>query len=423
MRTAGRRATIGLAVVALAGTWIGVGTASASTNHESAGARSGDQEGAGGQDDAEGQGGAGGVFAASNQPSGNKIVAFRRGADGSLTQAGTYPTGGSGDGMPDNSANSVILGEESPTNHLSHEHRFLFAANLGSNSISVFRYQAPAGLQLLGTESRGISHPTSLALRGNVLYVLNAQRFNCDPGTGANITGFRLGEDGSLTPIPGSTRPLSGTTPSGCAQVAFNPRGDVLTVTEVEANVIDTYTIDRDGVAHGPIVNTNLPSNGPFGTTYTNHGVLLATQNFQAGPGLGGLASYSVGSSGTLTRTSPTVINGQTDTCWVVNTENGKYAYVTSAFSNFVSSYRVGADGSLALLNPTAGMVGPVPTPAGGGLDETLSGNGRYLYARNVFEGSISGFRVEDDGSLTKLGDVSDPANLPSGSALGIAGR
>jgi len=176
-------------------------------------------------------------------------------------------------------------------------------------------------------------------------------------------------------------------------------------------------------VAHGPIVNTNLPSNGPFGTTYTNHGVLLATQNFQAGPGLGGLASYSVGSGGTLTQTSPTVINGQTDTCWVVNTENGKYAYVTSAFSNFVSSYRVGDDGSLALLNPTAGMVGPVPTPAGGGLDETLSGNGRYLYARNVFEGSISGFRVEDDGSLTKLGGVSDPANLPSGSALGIAGR
>ncbi len=196
----------------------------------------------------------------------------------------------------------MILGEESPTNHLSHEHKFLFAANLGSNSISIFRYDAPAGLKLAATESRGINHPTSIALRHNVLYVLNAQRINCDPPAGAgdpapeaNITGFRVGGDGSLTPIPGSTRPLSGITPSGCAQVAFNPKGDVLTVTEVEANVIDSYTVDKDGVANGPIVNPNLPSNGPFGTTYTDRDVLLATENAQGLPGQGGLASYAVG--------------------------------------------------------------------------------------------------------------------------------
>lgn len=286
----------------------------------------------------------------------------------------------------------------------------------------MFRYNAPAGLTRVGIETRGINHPTSIALHGNVLYVLNAQRINCDPGTGANITGFRVSDDGSLTPIPGSTQSLSGVTPSGCAQVAFNPKGDVLTVTEVEANVIDSFTVDSAGVAHGPIVNSNLPSQGPFGTTYTNHSVLLATENFQAGPGLGGLASYAVGGGGTLTRRSPTVGNGQTDTCWVVNTENGKYAYVTSAFSGFVSSYKVGDDGSLALLNPTAGVVGPAGSV--GGLDETLSGNSRYLYARNVFQGSVTGFRVEDNGSLTKLQDASDPILMAAGgSAIGIAGR
>jgi len=335
---------------------------------------------AGGNSAPSAEGGAGAVFAASNQPSGNKIVAFRRAGDGTLTAAGTCPTGGTGDGFPVNSVNSVILGEESPTNHLSDDHRFLFAANLGSSSISIFRYEAPAGLKLVGVESRGISHPTSIALHGNVLYVLNAQRINCDPGAGANITGFRVGGDGTLTPIPGSTQSLSGMTPSGCAQVAFNPSGDVLTVTEVEANVIDSYTVDSAGVAHGPIVNSNGPSFGPFETTYTNHGVLLATESFQAGPGQGGLASYGVASDGTLARTSPTVGNGQTDTCWVVNTADGKHAYVTSAFSGFVSSYRVGDDGSLTLLNATAGIVGPLG--AIGGLDETLSGNSRYLYTR-----------------------------------------
>lgn len=195
----------------------------------------------------------------------------------------------------------------------------------------------------------------------------------------------------------------------------------MLTVTEVEANVIDTYTVDKDGVAHGPVVNSNAPSNGPFGTTYTDKDTLLTTENFQAAPGLGGLASYDVDKSGTLTRTSPTVGNGQTDSCWVVNTENGKYAYVTSAFSGFVSSYRVGKGGSLTLLDPAAGVVGP--TGGSGGLDETLSGNSRFLYARNVFQSTITGFRVENDGSLTKLQDVADPANLPAGSAIGIAGR
>ncbi len=419
MRTAMRRATLGLAVAAIAGTGLGAGTASASTTRDNG--QAGSHDGSGGHGSG-GQGGAGGVFAASNQTSGNKIVAFRRAADGTLTNAGSYDTDGTGDGFPDNSVNSVILGTESPTNHLGHEHRFLFAANLGSNSLSVFRYNAPAGLTRVGIESRGINHPTSIALHGNVLYVLNAQRINCDPGTGANITGFRVSDDGSLTPIPGSTQSLSGLTPSGCAQVAFNPKGDVLTVTEVEANVIDSYTVDSAGVAHGPIVNTNLPSQGPFGTTYTNHNVLLATENFQAGPGLGGLASYTVGGGGTLTRRSPTVGNGQTDTCWVVNTENGKYAYVTSAFSGFVSSYKVGDDGSLALLNPTAGVVGPAGSV--GGLDETLSGNSRYLYARNVFQGSVTGFRVEDNGSLTKLQDASDPILMAAGgSAIGIAGR
>lgn len=76
----------------------------------------------------------------------------------------------------------------------------------------MFRYNAPAGLTRVGIESRGINHPTSIALHGNVLYVLNAQRINCDPGTGANITGFRVSDDGSLTPIPGSTQSLSGLT-------------------------------------------------------------------------------------------------------------------------------------------------------------------------------------------------------------------
>jgi len=273
------------------------------------------------------EGGAGAAFAASNQTSGNKIVAFRRAGDG--TAAGTYPTGGTGDGFPDNSVNSVILGEESPTNHLSHDHRFLFAANLGSSSILIFRYEAPAGLKLVGVESQEISHPTSIALRGNVLYVLNAQRINCDPGTGANITGFRVGGDGTLTPIPGSTQSLSGMTPSGCAQIAFNPSGDVRTVTEVEANVIDSCTVDSAGVAHGPIVNANGPSSGPSGRR-TPIMACCGHGEVPGWPRSGWSCLVRRGQRRYAHSNQPNGGNGQTDTCWVVNTADGKYAYVTA---------------------------------------------------------------------------------------------
>lgn len=70
MRTAMRRATLGLAVAAIAGTGLGAGTASASTTRDNG--QAGSHDSSGGQDGSGGQGGAGGVFAASNQTSGNK---------------------------------------------------------------------------------------------------------------------------------------------------------------------------------------------------------------------------------------------------------------------------------------------------------------------------------------------------------------
>ena len=39
------------------------------------------------------------VFVQTNEAS-NQVVAYRRGADGALTEAGSYNTGGAGDGHP-----------------------------------------------------------------------------------------------------------------------------------------------------------------------------------------------------------------------------------------------------------------------------------------------------------------------------------
>ena len=77
------------------------------------------------------------------------------------------------------------------------------------------------------------------------------------------ITGFTVGADGMLTPIPGSTQSLSAAN-TGPAQVSFNADGDVLVVTEKATSLIDTFTVGSDGVA---VPANTFASSGmtPFG--------------------------------------------------------------------------------------------------------------------------------------------------------------
>lgn len=354
----------------------------------------------------------GAVYAMTNDGTRNEVVVLNRGADGLLAPAGSFATGGRGSGTFENSANGLILGEQSP-NNLNGSLKFLYATNAGSNSISVFRTTA-AGLELVEVEPSGGDHPISVTVHDNLLYVLNGGASNCSGGV-PSISGFVVGPRGELTPIPGSTRPVSGGSNSGCAQISFTPAGDVLVVTQRQADKIDTYRVDRGtGLASGPIVNETTGM-GPFGFTFTQRGQLLTTENFGAAPLQGGAASYDVLRDGTLLPLGPTTRNGRSDTCWIVNTDDGRYAYTTNFQTGDISSFRVEPDGTLVLLNPSAAVIGM------GASDQALSVNSRYLYARNALQGTISVFRVENDGSLVRLQDVA--AVPPGGAAIGIAAK
>jgi 6-phosphogluconolactonase (cycloisomerase 2 family) len=354
----------------------------------------------------------GAVYAMTNDGATNSVVVLARGADGLLTPAGSFATGGRGSGTFENSANGLILGEQSP-NNLNGGFKFLYATNAGSNSISVFR-TTQAGLELVEVEPSGGDHPISVTVHNNLLYVMNGGASNCSGGT-PSISGFRVGPRGELTPIAGSSRPISGGSNSGCAQISFTPAGDVLVVTQRQADKIDTYVVDRGtGLTAGPLSNETT-GNGPFGFTFTQRGQLLTTENFGAAPLQGGAASYDVLQDGTLVPLGPTTRNGRSDTCWIVNTDDGRYAYTTNFQTGDISSFRVLPDGTLVLLNSSAAAVGI------GASDEALSVNSRYLYARNALQGTISVFRVENDGSLTRLQDV--VAVPPGGAAIGLAAK
>ena len=99
-------------------------------------------------------------------------------------------------------------------------HQFLFAVNAGSNQISVLKI-SDVGLDQVDVVDSGGIRPISLTVHDNFLYVLN------EGGT-PNITGFTIADDGTLTPLAGSTQPLIGDTAADPAQVSFNPDGSLL---------------------------------------------------------------------------------------------------------------------------------------------------------------------------------------------------
>lgn len=156
-----------------------------------------------------------GVFVQTNEHGTNRVFAFRRGADGALTEAGDWPTGGAGLGAAHlGSQGSVILTADG---------RFLLVTNAGSDDISVFAIGD--GLSLVQTTpSTGIA-PMSVTEHDGLVYVLNTG----DP----SLVGFTVDETG-LHFVPGSRRDLLA--PADPAQVGFSPDGNTVVVTQRGAN-------------------------------------------------------------------------------------------------------------------------------------------------------------------------------------------
>jgi hypothetical protein len=226
----------------------------------------------------------GAVFSLSEHMNANSITTFagrRRDAD----HGGVGPTGGRGTGGPRTPQRAVLAnvnGETSPTNTKGRP-KFLLALNGGSDSITVLRND-PAGLT--GRRHRGLAGHAPDQHHREPRRRLRAQRRQLHVhgvGEQPSISGFTFDADGQLTPIPGSTRPLSGAPNSGCTQVSFDKTGKVVIVDEQQADVITTYTRQRRRHLSAPMPQQTT-GNGPFGLTLTQRNQLLTTENFGAVP-------------------------------------------------------------------------------------------------------------------------------------------
>jgi DNA-binding beta-propeller fold protein YncE len=330
----------------------------------------------------------GAVFVQTDNTAGNRVVAYDRAADGTLRPAGRYATGGRG-GILDGS----VVDHTASQGSLAWDpaHARLYAVNAGSNTISVFGVRGDR-LTLRQVLRSGGTFPVSVAVHGDLVYVLNALK-------GGDVQGFKtLGS--LLIPLPGSRRALGldpTETPqftSTPGQVAFTPDGRQLIVTtKNNGNDIDVFGVGGTGwLSARPTVNSE-PGTVPFAISFDQAGHLVIAE-----AGTNALATFALSAHGTASLLNA-VGTGQAATCWV--TPAGSYLFASNAGSANVSGFISSAQGALTLL----GSTGTDP----GTVDAASAAGGRFLYVQTGGNGIVDEFAVGTGGSLTKIGAVTVP--------------
>lgn len=321
------------------------------------------------------------VYVQTNDATENAVLAFERRPDGRLAPVGRFATGGRGTGQPHlASQSSIALGDDG---------RQLLVVNAGSDELSLFAV-VNGGLELTDRAASRGATPTSVAISGDLVYVLN----NGTP----NIAGFRI-DGGRMAALEGSERPLSADD-ADPAQISFSHNGRTLAVTERGTDSISTFTIDDRGLAIG---RTTIKSSGktPYGFDFTASGAMIVTEAFGGAVGAAAASSYSLTDGGALAPVSGSIADTRSEVCWAAVTRDGRFAYVTNFGDGTISSYEIRDDGSLELRNAVAGA-----TREGekGVRDEALTRDGRFLYAIDADAQKLFGWSVGSDGELTAIG-------------------
>jgi hypothetical protein len=264
--------------------------------------------------------------------------------------------------------------------------------------------------------SSGGIEPVSIAVHDGLVYVANEGN-----GTsGSNYTGFTLADDGRLTPLSDSTVGLPATAMPG--DILFNGTGKNLIGIEVGGTDPSTFRIDSflvgDDGRLTSAAGSPFPAEaaGPFGSEFSptdpHH---LYVSNAHGGTGNGSVSAFSVNPNAKLKSIggSP-YADAQTAPCWVEISHDGRYLFAVNTGSTTISSYRISSNGSLQLLGST-----PIAGTGVRPFDARLDVSGSYLYVVDAGIAKVSGFAVSG-GSLTEL--TTSPTALPTGATpFGIA--
>jgi 6-phosphogluconolactonase len=332
------------------------------------------------------------VYVMTNKSSQNSVIQFSRGEDGSLTRVREVLTGGRGTGAtgvdPLASQDSLVL---SGDGHL------LLAVNAGSNELSVLEVKN-GKLRWRDKIRSGGDFPNSVALSGDLVYVLNAK------GAAPHINGFRLSPDGFLRSIPSARVDLPPGS-AGANDIRFAEDGTKLLVTVSGTNQILVFEIGDNGVAGPPSAQASAGAS-PFGIRFGRNGIAIVSE------AAGSASSYDFDAADMLNVISAAVPDTQAAACWISLNRSATHAFVSNTASGTISSYQIDGNGGLTLLQAVAANLGGAP------IDSSLSRDSKFIYVVDSAMGRVVILRV-DGGSLTPIGSV---ASLPA-SIQGIAAQ
>ena len=325
-----------------------------------------------------------------------------RAPDGQLTKVNRYATGGKG-ASEDGAVADPLASQGSLTYDA--DHRLLFAVNGGSNTVTVFAVHHGTRLQRLQTIWSGGVLPTSVSVVGRLVYVLNA-------GSDGDIAGYRIAPDRRLHPIEHSTRSLGLGNPANAnflkspSQVEIAPDASAVVVATKTNGVLDVFNLHHDGAPAATAVATTSAGPVPFALNFDAAGRLLVAE------ASGAETSYRVQHSGSLATVSH-VPNGQAATCWSALAKG--FVYVSNSGSNTITGYAEDAAGNLSLLDAN----GVTATTDAAPVDVAASSDGNFLYQEATRAGTIDEFKVNANGSLTRIGTIT---GLPIDNGSGIEG-
>ena len=251
---------------------------------------------------------------------------------------------------------------------------------VSSRLVPLSSYTGPvtaAGDLLLSTRTAldpRVSSPRTMFVTGSVSHT---------------ISGFALGQGGSLTRLSGS----AATTGAGPLGEVVSPNGKNLYVANASVNRVSAYTIATTGALKAVTGSPVATASGPTGLAVTPNGRFLFVTNF----GAGDVSAYAIGTSGALTPVKGSPFSAGKKPVGVAVSVSGAYLYVANSGANDVSAFAISPTGTLAAVKGSpfpagSGPYGIAPTP-----------DGRHLYVSDSTGSGVSAFTIAGNGTLQQV--------------------
>ena len=277
--------------------------------------------------------GDGAVYCQTNEPQ-NRVVVFRRGADGALAEHGSYGTGGAGDGHPHLPSQGSVT--------LTGDGRHLLVTNVASDDVSVFA--------VLDDGRRSTKRPDDGAARPAASPSTPGWSTSSAPAPRRH----RLPAERRRPEADRGRRGALSAPDADPAQVGFTPDGSRPPRHRAGDELDRRLRGRRRRDARRP---RSIASSGPTPYGFADHvgGTLVVTEAFGAEKGAAAASSYRVDGAD-VTPVTQSVGNGRSEICWAVVTPDGRTRSPPTSPTAPCPGTGSGTDGSLTLGDATAGI-------------------------------------------------------------------